>query len=167
MTSIVRSFGGAVLGVGLALVPAAAADTLITADGRMLECEKAREKDDAYALTFASGTIEVPKHLIAEVAIEGDMSDYVPQNDDEAKKLEQGFVRYKGRRMGKAAYQGPFRERPEHGLQARKLGATALFVLPSTSPANASVPWDERLRWFQGLRDFLHGPPAGRVDADV
>ena len=69
--------------------------------------------------------------------------------------------------VGKAAYQGPFRERPEHGLQARKLGATALFVLPSTSPANASVPWDERLRWFQGLRDFLHGPPAGRVDADV
>ena len=25
-------------------------------------------------------------------------------------------------------------------------------LLPSTSPANAAVPWDERLRWFQKLR---------------
>ena len=54
--------------------------------------------------------------------------------------------------VGKAAYQGPFRERPEHGLQERKLGRTKLFVLPSTSPANAAVPWDERLRSFSALR---------------
>jgi TDG/mug DNA glycosylase family protein len=57
--------------------------------------------------------------------------------------------------VGKAAYQGVFRERPEHGLQARKLGDTALFVLPSTSPANAAVPWDERLRWFMALRALV------------
>ena len=50
--------------------------------------------------------------------------------------------------VGKEAYRGTFRERPEHGLQARRLGETALFVLPSTSPANAAVPWEERLRWF-------------------
>ena len=54
--------------------------------------------------------------------------------------------------VGKAAYEGVFRERPEHGLQKRRLGATRLFVLPSTSPANASVPWSERLRWFRELR---------------
>ncbi len=53
--------------------------------------------------------------------------------------------------VGKAAYQGLFRERPEHGSQERRLGETALFVLPSTSPANAAVPWDERLRWFREL----------------
>jgi double-stranded uracil-DNA glycosylase len=57
--------------------------------------------------------------------------------------------------VGKAAYQGVFRERPAHGLQECRLGATALFVLPSTSPANAAVPWDERLGWFRALRDFL------------
>ncbi|MCE3286775.1 MAG: mug [Gaiellaceae bacterium] len=57
--------------------------------------------------------------------------------------------------VGKAAYRGSFRERPEHGLQQRRLGKTALFVLPSTSPANAAVPWDERLRWFRALRDLL------------
>ena len=57
--------------------------------------------------------------------------------------------------VGKAAYQGVFRERPEHGLQERTLGSASLFVLPSTSPANAAVPWDERLRWFSALRELL------------
>jgi G:T/U-mismatch repair DNA glycosylase len=41
--------------------------------------------------------------------------------------------------------------RPELGLQERRLGETQLFVLPSTSPANAVVPWGERLRWFEAL----------------
>lgn len=57
--------------------------------------------------------------------------------------------------VGKEAFRGPFGERPEHGLQGRGLGATRLFVLPSTSPANAAVPWEERLQWFRALRDLL------------
>jgi TDG/mug DNA glycosylase family protein len=57
--------------------------------------------------------------------------------------------------VGKAAYQGVFRERPEHGLQGRRLAGVPLFVLPSTSPANAAVSWEERLRWFRALRDFV------------
>ena len=57
--------------------------------------------------------------------------------------------------VGKAAYQGVFRARPEHGLQERALGDTLLFVLPSTSPANAAVPWNERVRWFRELRDVV------------
>jgi TDG/mug DNA glycosylase family protein len=57
--------------------------------------------------------------------------------------------------VGKAAYSGVFGGRPEHGLQERKLGETALFVLPSTSPANAAVPWKERLRWFRAVRDLV------------
>jgi TDG/mug DNA glycosylase family protein len=57
--------------------------------------------------------------------------------------------------VGKAAYQGPFGERPELGLQERRLGATQLYVLPSTSPANAAVPYAERLRWFRALRALL------------
>jgi G:T/U-mismatch repair DNA glycosylase len=28
-------------------------------------------------------------------------------------------------------------------------------VLPSMSPANAAVPWDERLRWFRKLRESV------------
>jgi TDG/mug DNA glycosylase family protein len=57
--------------------------------------------------------------------------------------------------VGKEAYRGPFGGRPEHGLQEPRLGATLLFVLPSTSPANAAVPWGERLRWFHALRELV------------
>ena len=57
--------------------------------------------------------------------------------------------------VGKEAYRGAFGKRPELGLQERRLGGTLLFVLPSTSPANAAVPWGERLRWFRALRELL------------
>jgi TDG/mug DNA glycosylase family protein len=57
--------------------------------------------------------------------------------------------------VGKEAYRGPFGERPDHGLQERRLGEAFLFVLPSTSPANAAVPYPERLRWFRELRLLL------------
>ena len=62
--------------------------------------------------------------------------------------------------VGKEAYRGPFRERPEHGLQERRLGQTLLFVLPSTSPANAAVPYAKRLRWFATLRKLLEAGPT-------
>jgi double-stranded uracil-DNA glycosylase len=57
--------------------------------------------------------------------------------------------------VGKAAYEGAFRDRPELGLQERRLADTWLFVLPSTSPANAAVPFEERLQWFTALHDHL------------
>ena len=56
--------------------------------------------------------------------------------------------------VGKSAYEGAFRERPRLGLQERRLGETFLFVLPSTSPANAAVPYAERLRWFRTLAEL-------------
>jgi double-stranded uracil-DNA glycosylase len=73
--------------------------------------------------------------------------------------------------VGKEAYRGAFGERPELGPQARSLGDTGLFVLPSTSPANAAVPYEERLRWFRALREWIepHEREAVRalvVDAD-
>jgi TDG/mug DNA glycosylase family protein len=57
--------------------------------------------------------------------------------------------------VGKTAFEGAYRERPQLGLQERQLGDTLLFVLPSTSPANAAVPWEERLRWFRALGELL------------
>jgi len=57
--------------------------------------------------------------------------------------------------VGKAAYEGAFRERPALGLQERRLGETRLFVLPSTSPANAAVPYEERLQWFHALAELV------------
>ena len=62
--------------------------------------------------------------------------------------------------MGKEAYRGAFGERPGHGLQPRRLGETVLWVLPSTSPANAAVPWEDRLRSFAELRSLLTRPPG-------
>jgi double-stranded uracil-DNA glycosylase len=68
-----------------------------------------------------------------------------------AEDLRPGVIAF----VGKAAYEGVFRERPALGLQERRLGETGLFVLPSTSPANAAVPYEERLRWFRALRDRI------------
>lgn len=60
--------------------------------------------------------------------------------------------------VGKAAYQGAFGlARCELGPEERRLGETRLFVLPSTSPANAAVPYAERLRWFRALARSLDG----------
>jgi TDG/mug DNA glycosylase family protein len=57
--------------------------------------------------------------------------------------------------VGKVAYTGVFGGRAEHGLQDQRLDGTALFVLPSTSPANAAVSWSERLRWFRALAELV------------
>ena len=57
--------------------------------------------------------------------------------------------------VGKEAYRGLYRERPELGPQLHAIGPTGLYVLPSTSPANAAVPYAERLDWFRSLRAWL------------
>jgi hypothetical protein len=92
--------------VACVLAPAALADRLVTHDGRILEVKKARELPDGnYHLIFEGGEIVCPKHFVASVEIEGDMSDYVPQNEDEKKKLAQGYVRYRGKWLSKPAYE--------------------------------------------------------------
>lgn len=68
-----------------------------------------------------------------------------------AEELRPGWLAF----VGKEAYRGTFGERPELGEQARQLGETRLFVLPSTSPANAAAPYAERLRWFRELRESI------------
>src|SRR3954469_11763226 len=74
-----------------------------------------------------------------------------------ALELRPGWIAF----VGKEAYRGVFNERPELGQQERRLSETRLFVLPSTSPANAAVPWEQRLRWFTELRKSV--PKARRV----
>jgi TDG/mug DNA glycosylase family protein len=81
-----------------------------------------------------------------------------------AAELKPGWIGF----VGKEAYRGAFGERPELGVQERTLGGTRLFVLPSTSPANAAVPWWERLRWFMELAARAYGrPPRQGVRALV
>jgi TDG/mug DNA glycosylase family protein len=67
--------------------------------------------------------------------------------------------------VGKEAYRGLFGERPALGPQTRELYDTSLYVLPSTSPANAAVPYAERLRWFRALHDWLEPVPRRAVRA--
>src|SRR5262249_58405830 len=78
----------------------------------------------------------------------GDFAGAAERLERLARELQPGWIAL----VGKEAYRGTFNERPELGEQERRLGSTRLFVLPSTSPANAAVPWDERLRWFRDLR---------------
>lgn len=75
-----------------------------------------------------------------------------------AERLEQIAVELRPHAIGfvgKEAYRGAFGERAALGAQERRLGDTTLWVLPSTSPANAAVPWAERLRWFRAFRESL------------
>jgi len=90
----------------LCLALPAAADRLITHDGRILDVDKARLlPDGSYRLEFENGVILCPAALVASVEMEGDMSDYKPANEDEKKKLAEGFVRLRGKWMTKVAYQ--------------------------------------------------------------
>jgi TDG/mug DNA glycosylase family protein len=90
----------------------------------------------AYRTTPGSGDLRSADFAGSAARLERFAREYVP--------AWIGFV-------GKEAFRGAFGERPQLGEQPRRLGHTRLFVLPSTSPANAAVPWDERLRWFAEL----------------
>jgi hypothetical protein len=101
------SFCAAIALAALVLAPQASADRVVTKDGRIVTPAKARERDGVLRLEFASGgVVEIKdKSLIRSIEVEGDMSDYVPANDDEKEKLAQGYVRYRGRWWSKAAYE--------------------------------------------------------------
>jgi TDG/mug DNA glycosylase family protein len=79
----------------------------------------------------------------------GDFAGAAERLERLAEELRPAWIAF----VGKEAYRGTFNERPDLGEQERRLGETRLFVLPSTSPANAAVPWEERLRWFRKLRE--------------
>ena len=85
----------------------------------------------------------------------GDFAGAAERLERIAAELRPGWIAF----VGKEAYRGAFGERAALGVQERRLGETRLFVLPSTSPANAAVPYDERLRWFQELAGRLTGRP--------
>ena len=90
------------------------ADRVITDDGRIITPKKVREEGDGYRLTFEDGEILLlTKEGVKSVEIEGDMSDYVPKNDNERKKLEDGYVRYRGKWYSKSAYETKLKKEHE------------------------------------------------------
>jgi TDG/mug DNA glycosylase family protein len=69
--------------------------------------------------------------------------------------------------VGKEAYRGLFGDRPELGPQPRSVGSAGVWVCPSTSPANAAVPYPARLESFVALRRWLEPEPRRAVRALV
>ena len=80
----------------------------------------------------------------------GDFAGSAERLERIARDLAPGWLAF----VGKEAYRGALGTRVELGLQQVRLRDTKLFVLPSTSPANAAVPWEERLRWFRSLAEL-------------
>ena len=91
----------------------------------------------------------------------GDFTGSAERLERFAREFEPAWIAF----VGKEAYRGAFGERADLGAVQRTLGATRLFVLPSTSPANAAVPWDVRLHWFGELATASrpHVRPAARA----
>jgi len=87
----------------------------------------------------------------------------LPQFEERIRAVEPRVLAF----VGREAYRGLFNERPELGPQLRVIGRTGLYVLPSTSPANAAVPYPERLRWFAALREWLEPVPREAARALV
>jgi G:T/U-mismatch repair DNA glycosylase/ADP-ribose pyrophosphatase YjhB (NUDIX family) len=88
-----------------------------------------------------------------------DFADSAARLEQIARELRPAWIGF----VGKEAHQGTFGERAQLGVQQRLLAGTRLFVLPSTSPANAAVPWAERLRWFDELAGRSSGFPLRRA----
>jgi hypothetical protein len=118
-----------VLGTPWAAVTGSGADRVVTRDGRVLEVREARRlADGSYRLAFEGGVIVAPAEAIASVEHEEDPADYVPRNDEEARRLELGYVRHDGRWMSKAAYAAHLRrEAAERRRRVEDLARHARF----------------------------------------
>ena len=106
----------------------------------------------AYRTTKGSGDLR-----------QGDFADSKRRLDQLARDLGPRALAF----VGKEAFRGAFGVRSELGSQLRTLGDTGVFVLPSTSPANAAVPYSERLRWFRALREWIEPIERNAVRALV
>ena len=118
----------------------AVADRVLTEDGRIITPLKAREEGEGYRLTFENGEIVLPnKAGIASVEIEGNMDDYVPQNEKEKKFLEEGRVKYRGKWWSKPAYESQLKKE----FEASKKRTEELAV-----HANFENPWTKETKHF-------------------
>ena len=92
----------------------------------------------------------------------GDFAGSAERLERIALELKPGAIGF----VGKEAYRGVFSERAGLGVQERRLGETALWVLPSTSPANAAVPWAGgcRFRAFRGRCELRQAARAVVLD---
>lgn len=68
------------------------------------------------------------------------------------------WIAFNGLTAARAAARWLHQARPrELGEQPWRIGASRVFVLPSSSGAHASMRYDEKLRWWTELADRVHG----------
>jgi len=166
------------------LASPAAADRVLTKDGRVLHPKKARQEGSGYRFVFENGEIVVADAAIVQsVEIEGDMSEYVPQNDDERQKLAEGYVKYKGKWLSKPAYEGELhrefeasRKRTEDlaahsDWQSAWTKETRHFLLKSNTSPELLDYYAELLEAYYALMDDRIGinptPTMRRTKLDV
>jgi tetratricopeptide (TPR) repeat protein len=173
----------ALAGVASAILCASAsADRLVTQDGRILSPKKARPEGAGYKLVFENGEIVLKdKSLVREVEVEGDMSDYVPANEDEKQKLAEGYVKYRARWMSAAAYQQELRKNFEDGkkrtedIKAHSDWANAWtkttkhFVFKTNTSPQLLDYYSELLEAYYDLQDQRIGikPPVALARAKM
>jgi tetratricopeptide (TPR) repeat protein len=92
----------ALLTVSLLGAVPAAADTVLLKDGRTVEAPKAdKQADGSWVLKFQNGDVTLPADLVKEAWCVGAQG-YMPKDDEEKAKLEQGLVPYEGKWIPKA-----------------------------------------------------------------
>ncbi|MFN3649115.1 MAG: mismatch-specific DNA-glycosylase [Armatimonadota bacterium] len=62
---------------------------------------------------------------------------------------------------GLTGYRGAIDPEGRLGLQERRLGGALVFVVPSTSAANAGFSREERVEWFRRLKELVDRVRAG------
>jgi len=148
----------------------ALADRVLTQDGRVLSPKKARVEGAGYKFVFENGEIVIPdKQAVQSVEIEGDMSEYVPKDDDEKKKLADGFVKYHGKWLSKPAYEEELKKEHEKSkARTEELAAhadwrnawtkeTAHFVFKSDTSPELLDYYCELLEAYYNMMDVRIG----------
>jgi TDG/mug DNA glycosylase family protein len=122
-------------------------------------------EEDARMLDFGYGLTDIVKRPSRGV---GDLkpADFVAGRQ----RLVRLVRRFRPRAAcfnGKTAFEGAFGKRVFRGFgpQVIRLADTSVFVLPSTSPANAAVPLELKRRHFKALYAWLHSVPLDRPPA--
>jgi len=129
--------------------------------------ELLRPEDDRRVLEFGIGITDCVKRA-SRTASDLRRSEFREAAHDLEAKIERcrpRIVCFNGL-MG---YRSAIDPEAELGLQERRLGGAVVFVVPSTSAANAGFTRHERIEWFRRLRelrDALRGSTAALPTKD-
>lgn len=126
-----------------------------------LVSEQLSSSQDSRLLEFGMGLTDIVKR-----ASRGASGLAAEECRDGTESLKEKIRRYRPLALafvGKGVYEKFVGRRVSLGPQAERVFGARVFVLPSTSGANASVPRQEKLRYFRKLRRWLDARQAWAV----